>query len=458
MKKLFDFYNDPEYFRQLFKIAAPIALQNLVMSSLNLISVALIGQLGEASIAAVGLAGQIFFLLNLMLFGIMSGAAMFTAQLWGKRDIANVRRVLGLAIKLGLLASAFFGALSIFIPETVLGLYTVDAEVIAIGSDYLRIFGWAYPAFSVAFAYAMVLRTTGNVRLPLVVSVSALVLYILLAYTLIFGLAGLPQMGVNGAALAGLISRLVEAAAMLFFVYRDKTAPTAATWHDIWEFDPAFIASVMKPVLPVVANEALWSLGITTYNAIYARVGTEAIAAINIVNTIDQIAFVALIGMGNATAILVGNRIGENKPEQAFEYAGRSLGLQVGAAVILGVLMAFFGGLVFNLYNVSTEVIDNARSLLLVMSAVLWIRATNHAIIIGILRAGGDTRFSLILDGLVIWFVGVPLAAAGAFIFGVPVHWVYALAVSEEIVKMIFGLWRFFSRRWINDLSQVVAK
>ena len=457
LQKFLDFYRDREYFASLVRIALPIATQSLVMSSLNMVSVVMIGQLGETELAAVGLAGQIFFLVNLILFGVASGAAMFTAQLWGKGDIPNIRRVLGLSLKLGLLGAGVFWALAIFAPQAALQFYTEDPAVVALGADFLRIFGWSYPFFAVTFAYAFVLRSTGNVRLPMAVTVFALSLNTILAYGLIFGHFGLPKMGVEGAAWAGLIARVVECLLMLAMVYRRRDYPAAASLGDIFEFDWNFIVRVMKPVLPVIANELLWSMGITTYSAIYARVGTDAIAAINIVGAIDQLAFVAFIGLGNATAILVGNLIGKGDKEEAVRYAGRSLGLQIVAGVVIGLLVYLFADGIFSLYKVSPGVIESARSLLLIMAAAIWLRAANMVMIVGILRAGGDTRFSLALDGMVIWVVGVPLAAFAAFILHWPVELVYLMALTEEVTKFIFSLWRFFSRKWINDLAQTIT-
>jgi len=455
-QNVLDFYRDREYFGNLLRIALPISLQSLVMSSLNMVNVVMIGQLGETELAAVGLAGQIFFLVSLILFGVASGAAMFTAQLWGKGDVPNIRRVLGLSLKLGLVGAGIFWALAVFAPEAALRFYTEDPAVVALGADFLQIFGWSYPFFAVTFAYAFVLRSTGNVRLPMVVTIFTLVLDVILAYGLIFGNLGMPKLGVEGAAWAGLIARIFETTLILSAVYWKKSNPAAASLRDIFEFDWLFTVKVMKPVLPVIANEILWSLGITTYFAIYARVGTDAVAAINIVSAIDQLAFVAFIGMGNATAILVGNLIGKGDKEMAFRYAGRSLGLQILAGLLVGLLVALFADGIFSLYNVSDNVIENARAVLLIMAAAIWLRAANMVMIVGILRAGGDTRFSLALDGTVIWLVGVPLAALAAFSFGWPIQLVYLMAMTEELTKFFFSLWRFFSRKWINDLAETI--
>lgn len=453
-------FRDREYFRLLARFALPIALQNFIMASLNMVAVMMLGQLGEESVAAVGLANQVWFLLNLIVFGVVSGAAMFVAQLWGKQDVPNIRRVLGLTVKLGLAAAAFFWAVAVFFPTTALGIYTKDLQVIALGSHFLRIIGWAYGFFAVSAAYYTALRSTGNVRLPLAVSTAALGLNILLAYPLIFGVGGidLPALGVTGAAIAGLVARILECAATIFLVYRDRTNPAAASMRDILEVDMKFLAAVMRPVLPVIVNEVLWSLGITTYNAIYGHIGTAAVAAINIVAPIDQLAFVLFLGLGTATAIMVGNLIGEGQKEKAFRYAGQSLLLQGAGAMLMGALVYLFAGNFLQFYKVSPAVIAQARLILTVMALGMWARASNHVIIIGILRSGGDTRFSLVLDGLVIWFVGVPVTALGAFVFRLPIHLVYALTLSEEATKFCAGLWRYFSKRWINDLTQKVAE
>lgn len=187
MKKILTFFRDPDYYRALIRLMLPIALQNLITSSLNFVSVVMIGQLGEVPIASVGLANQVWFLLNLMVFGISSGSAMFTAQLWGKKDVHNIRRVVGLTVKLGLLAAAVFFIIARFFPEAALRVYSSDPEVIATGSRYLRIVCWTYGFYALSAVFSMAARAVGHVRLPVAVSTTALVINVLIAYPLIFG-------------------------------------------------------------------------------------------------------------------------------------------------------------------------------------------------------------------------------------------------------------------------------
>lgn len=421
-----------------------------------MVGVVLIGQLGEASVAAVGLANQVFFLLNLALFGFNSGAAMFTAQLWGKQDIYNIRRVTSLTLKLSLLTSLTFFILALAAPEFVLGIYSTDPEVIRLGSQYLRIFSWSFLFVGITYSYASVVRSTGDVKTPLIVSIGALSLNLILSYMLIFGKLGLPRLGTDGAAYGTLIARILECLALVILVYRRKL-PAAASSEQLLEIDLRFSWTVLKPVIPVAINEILWSFGITAYSVAYARIGTESIAAMNIFGTIDGLAFTIFIGIGNACAILVGYWIGAGDEKQAFRYALRSLSLGILLAIITGLIVRQISPSILTLYKVSTPVIDATQRILNIMSALLWLRASNMILYIGAFRSGGDTRFGLIMDGLTIWIVGVPLAFTGAFLLHLPVHWVYLMAMSEEFTKWAVALWRFFSRRWIHNLTESVT-
>jgi putative MATE family efflux protein len=450
--RIVEYYKDPEYFSNVRKIAIPIIFQQFTFSGLNMLGVILIGQKGDASVAAVGLAGQIAFLLNLVHFGIISGAAMFTAQFWGKRDIPNLRRVLGLCLMLATSASLIFFTLSQFFPSQILHVYSKDPAVIELGTSYIRTFSWTFLFFGITFSYALVMRSTGNVKTPTLISVGALLISTFLSYSLIFGKFGLPELGIQGAAVAAVIARFLECITLLTVTYAAKL-PVAASLRELTGFDRAFFRRVIKPMLPVILNELFWSLGITTYNIIYGRMGTQSYAAINIVSTIEQVGFVIFIGISNATSVLVGNRIGSGKEDEAYLYAGRSLGIGIVGGILLGLVLQLVKVPVLSLYKVSPEVIQDASNIINVVSFFLWVRVNNMTTVVGILRAGGDTRFSLFLDGIIIWIVGVPMAYFGAFVFHLPVYLVYLCAMSEEAAKWFLGINRYFSRKWINNLT-----
>ncbi len=446
-------FNDRTYYAALFRIALPIIAQNFVSSLLNVIDVTMIGQLGEVSIASVGLANQVFSLMILMLFGAYSGVGVFTAQFWGKRDVTSIRKVLGIGLMIGLSGSLLFTGLALFLPRPVLSFYTQDPSVIAAGASYLRIVGWSYCITAVTFAYSSVLRSTGHVRVPMAVSIAALSLKTLLNYGLILGHFGLPALGVEGAAIATLIARSVEMIAILTVVYVRKLPP-AARIGEMTSFSREFLARVLKTSLPVLFNEMLWSLGVTTYNMVYGRIGTEAIAAVNVASSIENLAFVLFMGIADATGILIGNRIGAGDEEYAMSSARQSLLLTLSGAILVGLVILVASQPILGFYNMSEQAALNARNILRVMGLALWIRTTNLVVFIGVLRAGGDTRFCLVLDAGSVWLVGVPLALLGGLVLGLPVYQVYLMVVAEEAVKLGIGFWRFLSRRWITNLVQ----
>ncbi len=446
-------YRQPEYFRQLFALAAPLALQQFVFAALNMVGFVMIGQKGDVAVAAVGAAGQIGFLLAVILFGLVSGAAIVAAQLWGKQDIAGIRKVLAISLWLSLSLGGLFLLFSVMAPAKIIAFYSRDPQVIALGSAYLRTSAGGFVFYAITSAYAAILRSIGNVKLPVTIGVSALILNVALSYGLIFGRLGLPEVGIIGAAWSILLARALECLALVLYTYVSRS-PVAASAREFFSIDPAFFARVIRPILPVALTELLWSFGITTYNAIYGRIGTEALAAVNILSNVDNVAFTLFAGIANATAVLVGNKIGAGEQREAYRYGARSIGLNAGLGVIVGALVVALRVPILSLYRVSPAASEAAYRLLTILGLLLWLRMVNMVVIVGILRGGGDVRFLLALDGCTIWVVGVPLAALGGLVLRLPVHWVYLMVMAEEAAKWGLGLWRFFSRRWIHDLTQ----
>jgi len=445
------FLKDRSFIRELLVIAIPISFQQLINASLNMIDVIMVGQLGETSIAALGLSNQIFFVLILILFGATSGMSIFTAQFWGKQEIEPIRKVLGMSLMLSISVAFIFTLAATLMPEIILGLYTKDAEVIRLGSSYLRIVGFTYIPIAIATSYIAILRSIQLVRLTVVATVSALIFKTILGYGLIFGIGGLPALGVRGAAIGTASGWTLELVLLLILIYTQKT-PLAANPLTFFSFDKPFFTRVITTVMPAVANEMFWSLGITTYNAIYAHIGTDSIAAINVNATIEELGFVIFLGLGNACAVIVGNRIGAGRKDEAYEIVRRVIILGMIFAVLVGLVIILLREAVVGLYDLSPSGENNVRWLLLVMASTLWIRMFNFSTFIGALRAGGDTRFALIMEICSIWLIGVPAAYVGAFVLHLPVYLVYLMVMLEEVAKAFVSSWRFRSRKWIHDL------
>jgi Na+-driven multidrug efflux pump len=209
----------------------------------------------------------------------------------------------------------------------------------------------------------------------------------------------------------------------------------------------------MVTVLPVAANETIWSLGVSIYNMVYARIGTEAIAAVNITSTIEGIAFVLSIGVANASAIMIGNRIGAGDEHRAYQYARRAVILGGMISVLVGATILLLSNTIVSSYKISDMAAVFTRGVLTVSACTFWIRSNNLIMIVGILRSGGDTRFSAVLDVGTVWVVGIPMALLGAFVFHLPIYWVVAMVIADEATKFVIGFVRFFSKKWINNLA-----
>ena len=448
------FLKDRAFLREMLTIALPISFQQLINASLNMIDVIMVGQLGEISIAALGLSNQVFFVFILLLFGLTSGMAIFTAQFWGKQEIDPIRKVLGMSILITSGIALVFTLAATLIPAGVLGLYTKDTEVIHIGASYLRIVGLSYIPVAIATSYIATMRSIHLVKLTVIATISALIFKTILGYILIFGKFGLPVLGVRGAAIGTASGWTLELILLLVLIYTQKT-PLAANPLTFFSFDFPFFKRVLTTTLPALANEMFWSLGITTYNAIYARIGTDSIAAINVNATIEELGFVVFMGLGNASAVMVGNRIGAGKKEEAFETVRRVVILSVLSAWTVGAIVILMRDAVVNLYDLSPSGEYNVRMLMLMMACVLWVRMFNFSTFIGALRAGGDTRFALVMEICSIWLIGVPAAYVGAFVLHLPVYYVYLMVGLEEVAKAFVSGWRVYSRKWIHDLVNV---
>ncbi|HAL15555.1 MAG TPA: MATE family efflux transporter [Anaerolineaceae bacterium] len=449
-------FTDKTYYRTLRRLAIPIILQYLISSSMNIIDVAMIGQLGETAVAAVGLSNQAFFIMTLVMFGISSGAAIFSAQYWGQQDITSIRRVLGICLAIATSAAVIFTIIGVVTPGSFLGIFTEDQAVVTLGSRYLRIVGLSYIVTSITYSYSAVLRSTEEVRLPMAISSFAILFKTVLSYLLIFGHLGFPKLGVEGAAIGTLIARYLECIILLIFVYRRKT-PAAITPSDLHGYDRIFLKRFFHTVLPVAFNELAWSLGVTVYTVVYARISTEAIVAVNIVFSIENLAFVAFLAISDATGIMIGNQIGAGREDQAFDYGRRSLTIGIIGALMVGVLVYLNINNIIQIYKISAVSLEYTARVMAISASVLWLRVSNMLIIVGILRPGGDTRFGLALDLISLWFIGVPLALITGLWLKLPVYWVYLIVNAEELIKFGIGLRRVGSRCWINNLVRPVA-
>jgi putative MATE family efflux protein len=443
---------DGTLFRDLFRMAIPISVQNLLVTSLNMVDIVMIGQLGPVQIGAVAVANQVYFLLMLFLFGVGSGTAVFTAQYWGKRDVAGIRAAMGLGLSVGMAGALAFSVAATIAPEGIIAIYSTDPAVIRYGGQYLSIVSLSYLATAVSVIFGNVLRSTGNVRLPLLATSISLGLNTLFNYILIFGHFGLPAMGVRGAAIATVFARAVETTIVLTATYR-RGEPAAARLKELFNMHWPFVKRFVVTTAPVVLNEIGWSLGMTMYTFVYAHMGTEIIAAYNVADTAIRLSFVLFFGTGNATAILIGNMIGAGRVDHAQRYADRLLVVMPIVGMVVGIVLFAVSGWLPLLFNIGTAGHHLATTILRIHAVLVPIKVANMHIIVGLLRSGGDTRYGLILELSMMWSLGVSLALLAGLVWHLPAPLVYLMTGTEEIGKAVFGIRRVLSGRWIHQIT-----
>ncbi|WP_315080085.1 MATE family efflux transporter [uncultured Clostridium sp.] len=453
-KQLINIVEDKVFLRKTIAIAVPVTIQALLNTSLNLIDTMMIGQLGETTIAAVGLANKVFFVFTLLLFGIVSGSSILTAQYWGKKDIKNIRKVLGISLIIGLLGAIIFVIPSLICPNLVMRIFTPNESTISIGVMYLSIVALSYPLTAITNAYISLLRAVNEVKAPVVISLFSILINAILNYTLIFGHFGFPALGVQGAAIGTLIARIVECISVLSIVYL-KNGPAAARLKELVDFDKEFIKMFFITVSPVIANEFMWGLGVTIYSLVYGRMGDGAVAAITITQTVEQIAVVMFQGISAATAVILGNELGANKLKKADEHAKYLLILQFIATLVVGIICVLTRWPLIRLFTVTESVAVDISKCLIVFVLYLPFKMFNLVNITGVLRSGGDTKAGLILDATGVWLIGIPLAYLGGILLSLPIYWVYVLVLAEEIYKFVLGFKRYKQKRWLKNIVEV---
>ena len=436
------------FYSSLVAIAIPISLQALLQNFVNMLDTIMIGRLGSVEIAAVGLGNQIFFILNMILFGITSGGGVFIAQFWGKKDLAGIRKSLGLMTLIAFVVSFIFTIVCLLIPNQLIRLYSPDPQVIQVGGAYLRFVCLSYVPTAISFSITLALRSTERVKLPLVCTSISLFTNLIANYLLIF-VAGL---GVKGAAIATVISRIIELVILATWSYSHKYE-ICGKLKELLGFNRYFIVKFLKIAFPVIINETFWGLGTSVYNAIFAHAGTNAFTAYSITGTISQLTWVFCMGFGNGIGVLIGKKIGEKKIDEAKAYASRSLWFMPLIGICVGILLLPLSKLLPFFFNVEPEIIKTATSILMILIFMYPFNSFCMNWIVGVCRAGGDTVFSAVAEIVVLWCVSIPLGYVAAFVFHLSAPMIYLFFCSESIVKAIIGAIRVKSGKWLHEVT-----
>lgn len=436
------------FLSKVFAIALPIIFQELINSSINIADTLMIGSLGEKSITAVALGNQIFFIFILIVFGINSGASVFMGQYWGVRDNKSIHKTMGISLLSSLTVAFVFLILAQTIPYKLLILYTRDREVLDIAVGYLKIVSITYPFYALSFVINMANRSTEKTKIPMITTTITLLINVTLNALFIFYL----DFGVVGAALGTLIARTIEVLIQITLIKKLKL-PILGKFKDYFSATKSFVIEYYKKATPVILNELMWALGVTLYMVAYGLVESSASpqASIQIANTIKQLFMVIGIGIGSSAAVIIGNLLGASQIEMAKKYAKKFTKLVLIIGIVMSITLIIISPYIVGFFDVSDEVRQNTILILRIIAISMNFSMLNYLNIIGILRAGGDTLYCLVLDAGSVWLCGVPLAFLGVYL-NLPIYYVFALAMSEEVVKLLFSTLRVKSGKWAINI------
>lgn len=449
-----DMLRDTTFLKKVMTIALPVAMQGMLNTVVNLVDNLMIGSLGSTAIASVGLANKVFFVFTLLVFGVASGSGVLAAQYWGNQDVKNIRKVLGVGLVISLAGAILFLIPARLKPQLMMRIFTTSQASIEMGAAYLAVAALSYPCTAISNTYVAMLRAVNRVKAPVVISCVAILVNIVFNYTLIYGKFGAPALGVVGAAIATLIARVVEVILIILVVYLGKT-PLACRLKELFGYSGEFLRQFFRTATPVICNEFVWGLGVTIYSMAYGRMGDDAVAAITIATTIQDIAVVLFQGLSAATAVILGNEMGAGKLKKAELYARYIFILQFILTIFAALLIIALRWRIISLYQpgISDEVAMSVNRCLLMFALFTPAKMFNFVNIVGVLRSGGDTVMCLFIDTSGVWFIGIPLAFIGGLVLKQPIHIVYGMVMLEEVYKAAIGYWRYRQKKWLRNLA-----
>ncbi|MQW22830.1 MULTISPECIES: MATE family efflux transporter [unclassified Lactococcus] len=443
------------FWKTVAAIALPVAIQGLLYTLLNILDQIMVAQKGNAAVVAVGLASKDFGILNFSLMGLTGGLAILSAQLIGNHKEEKIAKIQGLTLFSGLLLTVIFMMISLVFPAWNMRLFTADPTVIQLGIQYHRAIALGYLPVLITMVYSTVLRNAKIVKLPMYAGMGAVLLNALLNYLLIFGKLGMPALGIFGSGLATTIAQYVECILLLAVIFRKKLV---GSYHfksliGFTKYD-ADIKLFWVLTLPMLIEELSFILADTVDNSIYGFMGTKQTVAVTIMGPVQGLIISFFGGFATAASVLIGNHLGRNENQEAYQAAKKILVVGSLLPLIVGILYLSVNSWYLGLYHLPAYSYQLSQILMFVMVLMLPFKVSNMIITTGILSAGGETKFVLYQSIFGSWVFAIPLGLLTAFVFKLPIYWVFLAISFEEIVRLGLCIWKMTTKTWLNNLIE----
>lgn len=442
-----------ELYQWALKLAVPIMIQNLISTLVSTADTLMLGFVGQTAMSASSLANQFSFVMFCVFFGMATATSVLCAQYWGKGDHKTIEKILGLALRVSLMFAIVFTLTSFFFPEMIMRLFTDSPETIALGAQYLKVLSFSFIFMAIAQVYLSALRSIGKVAFPSAVSVISLCVNVILNASFIFGFFGLPKLGVIGVALGTVLARATEVLLCVIYSFRSEIRfRLKYIFTGVGELTKDFI----KISMPSIGNDLIWSLATSVFTVILGHMGDDIVAANAVAIMVVNIGAIAMRGFANATTIVIGQTLGANLIEQTKIYAGKLVKLTayvgVAGCVIIVALRPFI--MMFYSSKLTSQAIIYLGSMMLMTTYRMVGEGINTCLICGCFRGGGDTKYGLYMDFIMMWLVSVPLMLLAAYVLKLPPIWVYFVMTLDELIKMPFIFIHFFKYKWMTNITR----
>lgn len=441
------------FYRAVLILVIPLALQNLINVGVTATDVIMLGKVGEKVLSGASLGGQVQFIMTLIFFGLTSGASVLIAQYWGKGDVPTIEKVLGMSLKISVTIAFAFAVVTYAVPVPIMHLLSSDGQVVTEGAKYLRIVCFSYMFTAVTMVYLNTLRSVERVLISTVVYTVSLLTNIVMNALLIFGLFGFPQLGIRGAAIGTLIARIVEFSIVIFYD-RKLNKIFRFHWRLLLVKDRMLSADFRKFSVPVIANELMWGSGVAVVAAILGQMGSAASAANSVAQVVRQLATVIAFGVSSAAAIMIGKVIGEGKTDVAREYGRRFVWISLIAGTFGAIVVLIVRPVALSQMSMSAQATQYLSAMMYVMSYFVIGQAYNTTMVVGIFRAGGDTKIGLVIDTAFMWGISILFGAIGAFVLKLSAPVVYIILLSDEVLKLPVTTWRYKKYIWLRNITR----
>ncbi len=435
--------------KEIVRLALPIALQQFMTALVGACDAIMLGKLSQDAMSAVSLATQVTFVFNLFMFAFMAGENMFVAQYYGKGDYTGISQVFSLVTKICGCIAVVFLAGTLFFPEQLMRILTNEETLIVLGSEYLRVIGISYVFSGIAQTFLAIMKNCGAVNMSTLINGVMVILNIALNAVFIFGLSGFPKMGIKGAALATVLATVVQFLWSVGYVL----CRIRAVKFSLRSCEKKLFGRFWQKAVPLLINNLAWGIGFSMYSVIMGHLGTDAVAANGIANISKNLVVCFCLGLGNAGSIIVGNRLGADRLQEAKEVGGTLTRTAIIAGIVSGLVLMALSPFITKMVDLTPTARGYLQKMLLISSYYIAGKSVNCMTIGGIFAAGGDSKFGMLCDSVTLWCIIVPLGCICAFILKLPVMVVYFVLNLDEIIKLPVVYKHYKKYKWIKNLT-----